>query len=201
MNTSEKMLHVVQAEGPRQIAVTHVTIRQSITFLVGKLIVIELIAAIGVIVLHTLFISTDVADVAEKAAGSFNIFNWYVFLGLVVLKTLLMFYIIMQWLNMYYEITPDNIIYRNGFIYKKEQGNSLDHLASLRLEQGMLGRIFNYGNLTLRNWAVGKDVVLYQIHNPKKYYTILQCLLPQSDQKKIGIREHVIEPTVGISHK
>ena len=66
MNTSEKMLHVVQAEGPRQIAVTHVTIRQSIT---------------------------------------------------------------------------------------------------------------------------------------KKYYTILQCLLPQSDQKKIGIREHVIEPTVGISHK
>jgi|GEM_PF-1402612 len=197
MNTSEKMLHVVQADGPRQIAVTHVTIRQSITFLVGKLIVIELIAAIGVIVLHTLFISTDVADVAEKAAGSFNIFNWYVFLGLVVLKTLLMFYIIMQWLNMYYEITPDNIIYRNGFIYKKEQGNSLDHLASLRLEQGMLGRIFNYGNLTLRNWAVGKDVVLYQIHNPKKYYTILQRLLPQSDQEKIGIREHVIEPTVG----
>lgn len=105
-----------------------------------------------------------------------------------------MIFIIIQWLNQYYEITPKEIIFKRGFIFKKEERNTLDHLGSIEVDQGLLGRIFNFGTIKLFNWATEKNFPLYLIHNPMKYHFILQTLLPEADKKKKVFREHLIEP-------
>lgn len=182
METQQKMLSLVKEAGERKIVVTHLTIRQSIFFLLLKLIVIELIAAILVILFHELLASADII-----------FFNIPLFVILVSTKTAFMVFVIIQWLEEYYEITPTEIIHKRGLLFKKEERNMLNHLNSLKIDQGLFGRIFNYGTLTVHNWTTDKDVMLYLIHNPIKYNDILQSLLPDIDKEKQVLREHFLE--------
>ena len=187
-----KKLHGSSAVGEEQkIAVTHLTIRQSIFFMIMKLLVLEVFAAFGIVCLHLYFYSTKLPDEVIK---SFIVFGMPVFIILVIIKTVFMSNIIIQWLEEYYEITPTEVVHKRVLIFKKEDRYSLEHIRSIGLSQGILGRIFNYGNLTLHDWLKDKYIYLYLIHSPKKYYQVLLSLLPEADTDKQVFREHIIEP-------
>lgn len=194
MNTTEKMLAVEKEGNESKIVVTHVTIRQSISFLVLKLILLEAFAAGAVIAFHSLFLSTTIADVVSNINGTFTVFNVFIFLILVIIKTAFVVFIILQWLNEYYEITPKEVIHKSGLIFRREERHTLNHLGSIELEQNLFGKVFNYGTIKLYNWTIEKYVTLYLIHNPLKYHHILQTLLPDADKGKSVVREHIIEP-------
>lgn len=186
----EKMLGIIKDGKEQAIVVTHVTIRQSIFFLVLKLITIEAVAAVGVILFHTLLLSTDITG---KIGKEISLFNIPLFVILVFAKTSLVIFVIIQWINEYYEITPKEIIYKRGLIFKKEEDNTLAHLGLVKIEQGIMGKIFNYGTLKLFNWLLDKHITLYLIHNPMKYYHILQTLIPQVNVEKQLLKEHLLE--------
>lgn len=194
MNTQEKMISVDKSEEVHKIVVTHVTIRQSITFLLLKLIGIEVVAAACVILFHSLIITTNITAVAETVTGDFSLFNVWVFILLVLVKTIFVILVIIIWLNEYYEITPKEVIYRKGLLFKREERIMLEHLSTLELEQGLLGRVCNYGSIKVFNWAQEKSIILYLIHNPRKYHHILETLLPPTDMKKKVFKEHLIDP-------
>lgn len=177
----------------KQIVVSHITIRQSISVLVFRIILIEAIAAVAVIVFHTLILSTQVRDLTSSVNENFILFNIPIFVLLVIIKTVLVLFVIIQWLNEYYEITPKEIIHRKGLIFRSEQRYKLEHLGSLKIEQRILGRMFNYGNLRLYNWALEKDFLLYLIHNPNKYKHVLETLIPSADEEKEVLREQILE--------
>ena len=80
-----------------------------------------------------------------------------------------------------------------SLFFRKEDGNSIAHLGSIDIEQGVLGRLFNYGSLNLYNWVLEKDVSLYLIHNPIKCLRILKNLIPQSDEARHLLREQFVE--------
>lgn len=185
----EKLLETPK-KGDKKIFVTHVTIRQSIFFLSLRIIVIELIASFFVIAFHSLITS----EVVRNNIGSdFVIFNIPFFIVLVVLKTILLLFVIMQWLNEYYEITTNDVVYRKGVFMRHEERHKLEHIGSVNLEQGFFGELFNFGTLKLFNWTIEKDILLYLIHNPKKYQKILEALLPDADKSKEVFREHLKE--------
>lgn len=186
----EKMLSVEKNGRESGIVVTHVTIRQSIFFLVLKLITLEALAALGVILLHTFLLSTDIA---ERIGREISLFNIPLFVILVIAKTSLTIFVTVQWINEYYEITPKEVIYRRGLIFKKEERNTIVHLGSITIEQGILGRIFNYGTLSLFNWLLDKEITLYLIHNPRKYHHILQTLIPKVNVGKQVLKERFLE--------
>lgn len=102
--------------------------------------------------------------------------------------------IIINWLEEYYEITPDEVIHKRGLFFKKEERYPLEHIRSIGLSQGILGRIFNYGTLTLHNWLKDRYIYLYLIHSPTKYHQILQSLILEADKEKQVFREHLLEP-------
>lgn len=185
----EKILGVIQAGSERNIAVTHITIRQSIFFLVLRIIVIESITTIFVILLHTVFL----VPVITERIGNAALFNIPIFVLLVIAKSSLLIFVIAQWLNEYYEITTKEIIYRRGIIVRREDRHKLDHIGSVELEQGLLGRIFNYGTLKLFVWTTEKEALMYLIHNPRKYQNILEDLLPEAEKSKKVFREHLVE--------
>ncbi len=181
-------------EGKKKgLIVTHLTIRQSITFLILKLFLIELMAAGAIVVFHSFFIYTNISELARNADVSFQIFNVPIYIFLVIFKTLFTIYIITLWLNEYYEITSTEILHRSGFFIKREQRYQFEHLGSVDLDQSFFGRIFNYGSLKFYNWALEKEISMYLIHNPNKYYLILKKLLPETDREKKIFREHIIE--------
>ena len=187
----EKLLGVLQNETGKNIVITHVTIRQSISFLVLRLLSIEIMAAIAIIVFHTLILRSDIR---QLVGDDILIFNIPLFILLVVIKTVITIFVIIQWLNEYYEITTKDIVHRRGLILKKEERHLLQHIGSVSIEQGVFGRRFNFGTLKLFNWTKEKYVYLYLIHNPMKYLHIMEELLPDADKSKRTVREHILEP-------
>jgi len=191
--TKQKILGTTNHNRGKKIIVTHITIRQSISVLIFRMLLIELFTALAVILLHTLILSTEVRDLSAGIPTDITLFNIPVFLVLVALKTALVIFVLIQWLNEYYEITPKEIVHKSGLIFRKEQYYKMEHLGSVRMEQGVLGRLFNYGNLRIYNWALEKDFLMYLIHNPHKYHLILDTLLPTADREKEVLREHILE--------
>lgn len=181
---------LVKTVGEKDIIVTHITVRQSITLLLFKLIIIEFLAAGALILFHTTLFTTDIES---QLPSGISLFNIPVFLTLVVIKTFITFFVIFQWLEESYEITPKEIIHNRGFFFKHVERHSFNHLVSLRVYQGIFGKLFNYGTLTLFNWAKNREVSLYLIHNPMKYMHILERLLPEPDEEKNILREKIIE--------
>lgn len=171
-----------------KIYVTNISIHQSIFFLLLKLLAIEIIAAIGVIAFHWFILSTYIFT---NTPSSLQIFTIPFFIVLVLLKIFIMGYVIIQWLEEYYEISPREVIHRKGLFFKKEQRFTLKHLGKVTVQQNLLGRIFNYGSLTLYDWVTENNVELYLIHNPLKYHRILEEIAPEADLEKIITREHI----------
>ncbi len=191
LDYKEKLMGVIHGENGKNIVITHVTIRQSISFLVLRLLSIEVLAAVAIIVFHTLVLRSNIK---QLVGDDLLIFNIPLFVVLVAVKTILTIFVIMQWLNEYYEITTKDIVYKKGLILKREDRYLLQHIGSVTLEQGVFGRIFNFGTLKLYNWTKEKYIYLYLIHNPMKYLHILDELLPEADKSKIALREHILEP-------
>ena len=185
----ERKMKLLQDKGERTIAVEHLTIRQSIFFLVLRLFTIEVLAAFAVIALH--FLLEEASNRMEFDTSV--LFNIPVYLALVIIKMLLTIYIVVQWVNEYYEIYPSEILHKKGFLVKQEERHLIEHIGSIKIEQGFLGRVFNFGTIKLFNWTTEKDILLYLIHNPRKYEHILEELAPEADKGKSMLREHLVE--------
>lgn len=187
-NRTEKVNRTYPNSNNGKIYVTNISIHQSIFFLLLKLLAIEIIAAIGIIAFPWFIFSTDIL---ASTAGFFQPFTIPFFIILVILKIFIMGYVIIQWLEEYYEISPREVIHRKGLFFKKEQRFTLKHLGKVTVQQNLLGRIFNYGSLTLYDWVTENNVELYLIHNPLKYHRILEEIAPEADLEKIITREHI----------
>lgn len=174
----------------RQIAVTHINVRQSIFFLLLRLFVIDLIAAFMV----WLFLSSfDVAGLSDQMKLEFIAGSRIYFVAVIIVKIYLTLFVVLQWLNEYYEISPNMVTHRRGFIWKKEDQYPLRHIRLVRVDQGMIGRIFGYGTIELLDWDLARYTTLYLVHNPMKYFYILEGLLPRATSEKHVVVEKIIE--------
>ncbi len=190
LDFKSKMMGLTEDAGKTQIVVSHITIRQSIFFLHLRLVALEAISALGLIIFLFIVFSRNLPGDFEQMIIEFNI---PLFVILASVKLGFMIFIIVSWLNEYYEITPKEIIHRKGLLIKKEERHLLKHIGEVTVEQGIFGRIFNFGTLKLYNWANEKNVYLYLIHNPLKYEHILEEITPDADKGKKLLREHLVE--------
>lgn len=186
----EKLMGTFKEDGETKIIVSHITIRQSIFFLHLRLVALEIIASLGLIVFLMISFSHEIPTEIGKRIIELNI---PFFVLLAVVKLGFTIFIIVSWLDEYYEITPKEVLHRKGLLFKKEERHLLQHIGEISTEQGAFGRIFNFGTLKLFNWTTEKTVYLYLIHNPLKYQHILETLAPDADKRKRVLREHVLE--------
>lgn len=190
LDYKSKMMGLTEEDGKTQIVVSHITIRQSIFFLHLRLVALEIISALGLIVFLFVIFSRNLPGDFERMIIEFNI---PLFILLAVIKLSFTIFIIISWLNEYYEITPKEVVYRKGLLIKKEERHLLKHIGEVTIEQGVFGRIFNFGTLKLYNWASERNVYLYLIHNPLKYEHILEEITPDADKEKKLLRQHLVE--------
>jgi membrane protein YdbS with pleckstrin-like domain len=172
-----------------KIYVTHINIRQSIFFLMLKLILLDLIALFVTVTYFSSAANKFLPEVINKLILSYDL---PFFLALVFLKFSLTIYVVMRWITEYYEIWPHALMYSSGIIWRNQEKHPFSQMRSVKIEQGFLGKIFGFGTIYLYNWYLEKNTALYLIHNPVKYYHIIEGLIPKSEND----REIFLDETV-----
>lgn len=164
-----------------KITLTHLNIRQSIAILLSKLVILDLLISIIVIILYIILIQGgELVSLSFKNSSAFLV----IFGSLGIIKVLLSIYIVLMWLNEYYEITPDSVIHKKGIIFRKTELYRLDKLRAINVQDTFLGELFNFATVSLYDMRLNKDLDMYLIHNPERYVKILKSLRPDLEMKK-----------------
>lgn len=170
-----------------KITLTYLNIRQSIVILIAKLVLIDVILAIFIVGFYFLIVQSSLT-VSNLGVAT------YLFLGLFaatgVFKIFISCYVVLLWLNEYYEITPEFVIYRRGVIFKKQEQYRIDHVRRIDVEDSFIGEMLNFATITLYDIRLNKYLDMYLIHNARRYANVFHQLRPSIEMKE----DHVWVP-------
>lgn len=169
----------------KEITLTHLNIRQSISILLGKLVFIDIIAAVVIISIY-FGIVTGGNWLNYNEANTILFFS--AFLGIGALKVVIDALAILLWLNEYYEITPEYIIHKKGILFRKTEQYRIDHVRVMDVADSFFGELLNYGTITLYDIRLQKYLDMFMIHNPRRYAKIIKTLRPEIEIKEDSIR-------------
>jgi membrane protein YdbS with pleckstrin-like domain len=158
-----------------------------------KLALVEIIFTILIMIMFYILAR---AEMTGLSLIELLTFQFPIFILFVCTKSYISLVVLFTWLNEYYEIFPDRIIHKRGYFFRNQTKHELADIRRITVEQGVLGKLFNFGTIDLEERFTNIHHYLYQIHNPMRYFKIIEELLPKADEEKHTIREHVIEPDV-----
>lgn len=173
--------------GEQEIKITSIFIQKSISLLLIKILTLHLLVVSAILLMYFPLFYIGIVPFAATDLLSM-IFT--IFLLLMVIHMSLTIYLIVQWTHESYEIRPTEIIHRQGVVFKKIEHFTFMHLMSVEMKQGISGQLLNFGTIHMYDRYINSDVFMFQIHNPKRYYTILSKLIPFVDEKE----EHMQNP-------
>jgi hypothetical protein len=84
------------------------------------------------------------------------------------------------------------VTHRRGFLFQKKESFSFGDIQSIKFDQGIFGRLFNYGTVSLYDWKLRKNITLYLIHNPRRYFRIIRQYNPVAEIEEKQIRKKLI---------
>lgn len=172
-----------------KITLTYLNIRQSIVILIAKLILIDVILA-GVVLGFYFLIVNNMLLFGEpsEATGLF-----LVCFGLMgIIKIVIGIYVVLLWLNEYYEMTPEYVVHKTGIIFKKQEQYRIDHIRRINVEDSFMGELLNFATITIYDIRLNKYLDMYLIHNARRYAKIFQQLKPDIEMKE----DHVWLPFI-----
>lgn len=161
-----------------RIHVTHLNIRPSIFIILFQLLFLNVLSYVLILAVYLLVFNEQL----PIDTGSKSLIGLALIVLIFVVQFSLTVYGVLQWMNDYYEITPQTLIHKKGLIFRKLEKYSMEHVQYIDVRQGILGKIFNYGTLSLYDRRRTKFFDLYLIHNPTKYLEVLENLNPQLDE-------------------
>lgn len=167
--------------GGKQITLTYLNIRQSIAILLARLFLVDFLMAFLVILSY--FMVVTGGNFINYTSANTPLFLT-IFIALGIIKIATSSYVILQWLNEYYEITPDYVVHKKGIIFKKSEQYRLNNVRAMDVEDSFLGEMFNFATITLYDIRLQKYLDMYLIHNPRRYAKVLQELRPHLETRK-----------------
>lgn len=94
----------------------------------------------------------------------------------------MLLFIFLQWITTVYEVTHSEAIYRVGILSKKVRAYDMSNVQSAYFEQSLLGRIFNYGNVTLYSPALKEDLQFFNVPSPLVFKQSVDLALQGQDE-------------------
>jgi len=73
------------------------------------------------------------------------------------------------WYKTYYIITDRRVRYYSGVLGVQNRDMTLDDVENVQYQQGILGMLFNYGDINIRSAADDKPITFQGIPYPKKF--------------------------------
>lgn len=179
-------------QGNKEVYLTYFNVRHSISVLLVKIIFIDFLAGFFHILLYELLIRG--AHIINYEFIN-NPLSYFIFAVIVLTQVFITTYVVLQWLNEYYEITADEIVHKNGIIFKHVEKYRFDNVRAVSTSESFLGELLNFGTITLYDIRMQKYLDMFLIHNPKRYFKIIKALKPNIEYKV----EETILP--GITHE
>lgn len=161
-----------------KISISHLNIRPSISILLIQLIFLNIL---------TEFIIISIFTFVNSYQFSSDIFiNFTLELTVIIVVFTLQIFLtvfgILQWLNNYYEISAQSLVHKKGIIFRRVEKFKIEHIKYIDLNQGVLGKILNYGTISFYDQRREKFMDLYLIHNPTRYLEIFEKINPDIDE-------------------
>ncbi len=164
----------------KAIYLTFLNIRHSISILLLKLVFIDFLAA-------ALLIASYFSLLSGQDLLGVHLIDPPIFLTvfgiLGIFKVFTTIYVVLQWLYEYYEITPDEIVHKNGIIFRKVEKYRFDNVRAVSLSENFIGEMLNFGTITLYDLRMQKYLDMYLIHNPSRYFKVIKSLNPNIEYK------------------
>lgn len=103
-----------------------------------------------------------------------------------ILQTYYVVHIVLSWVKNNFYITEDKLVHCKGILTIDEEIYDTSSIRSVKSHQSLVGRMFNYGNVTVEVSASGgyhKEILLRGIVSPKKYERILNEYLEKHKKR------------------
>lgn len=101
----------------------------------------------------------------------------FVFFLKFFMQLFLILNVTLSWANSAYYLAGKHLIRKSGILHIQEDVFHFDNIRSISINQSFLGKLFNYGDITVKTSASGGyqgDIVMTEIANPKKYEAVLR---------------------------
>ena len=155
-------------------------IQKSVVVLFLKLVLLEVSIGVIYILLRIGFSYLSPQMDTELLSNPFSLIKSTLFM---FVEISIAGFVILQWINNYYIVTLSEIVFITGIISKKEVGYSLKNIQSITVEQDILGRILNYGNIKIFSPALKEDLYLIEISDPKNIVDSIKKILSEKSDK------------------
>ena len=97
--------------------------------------------------------------------------------------------LVAQWANEGYYLKENELIVKRGIIAKTETAYPYANMQSVTLQQSVVGRIFNFGQVTIFLPTLGKDVIFTEISHPKAFTEKIKSHIPYPESGQFLIRK------------
>lgn len=143
----------------------NLVIRKSAAVMFVRLIMLQLLAGILYLLLRIGLRFLDIQFDSEFSLSPLSLIKSLFF---IVIEIGVAGLIILQWISNYYILTSNEVKHITGIISKREINYSLENIQSVSFEQGLLGRILNFGNVKIFSPALQQELFLTEVSNPSK---------------------------------
>lgn len=112
------------------------------------------------------------------------------FLVLATIQMVITAVILLQWGREQYVVREDSIVHTRGVMNNREEVYSLRGVEAGKVRQGLLGRLLNFGTVSVFSPVLKKEYFLYDIPNPEMMKRRMLALLQSrmdKDEKIIPI--------------
>ena len=164
-----------------QITLTYLNIRQSISILLAKLILIDFVLIVSVILFYFAILSSQNFILGLNQNNPI----FLIVIGFIgIFKIFISSYVILSWLYEYYELTPEYIVHKHGIVFRKTEHYRLSLVREMVVDDTFLGGLFNCATISLFEIRLNKYLDMYLIHNARRYAKIIKELRPQIEIKE-----------------
>ncbi len=136
-------------------------LRQSPLFLIFRVIGLELLFAGVFFLLGYLFL--------EEGVAAYPLL-FFVFWAANIILLLSIF---IHWYFVYYIISTDALSKHKGFLFKRLKTYDLQSIRSVRVYQGVMGRLFGFGDIVMESPLLHEMIHLKKVQNPLKHAKII----------------------------
>ncbi len=161
---------------------TTITVRRSLFLLIVKIVITELIFEFTYIGWR-LLIDLNILQFSQESLLIIHSFSIFIFFILItVVQTSIILFILLDWINRYYEIKPDEIVFKTGIISSQEKAYPYVNIQSIEVIQNFWGKLFNYGNVRIYIPTLGHDLFFTEVSKPNEFAELIKQMLPDKDK-------------------
>lgn len=168
-------------------------VRSHVAVLIMKIVVAEIVLASVSFLLNSFMFSSAESNLDPKI----NFFIRFLFLGV---SLIIFIYLLLSWNYEYYIISPHSISSNSRIILRKTQNIDVPGIRSIIVNQGLFGRIFNYGTLTLESPLLKENFLIKNVPSPSRHAGLiekarLEAIEKAAPENIIIAKEIVPEPS------